>query len=241
MGLPLAHSAANDTPPPSEDREALRAAIARRDAAVRDMDSMKAARGRAVDMVDAAEKKLEASRAATERAHEQQAENMLEAATSGKPLKTGGAIRAARDAEREALDELEAAKKIEVQLAEKLQFPTSFMGDPTDPVSLAEADVRHAATNVIRDSVPVRALVARANQMLSDLHEARLNLASLFRNDLARPEDRDCILRALTSTHLPSVSSTQGATFYSVEPKTPSPWVTARETLMRDPDASLPE
>ena len=240
MKLALAHSA--EMPPPGDDRAALRAALATCAAAAHEMDGLKAARARAADMVDAAERRLETARGAIERAQEQQAASMLESATTGKTMKSGGAIRAARDAEREALDELEAARAVVAKIAGKMDYPRhGVTGSPMDPVSEATSLAVKAAGDVIRNTVRSEGRVRRAGQLLSELQHVRVELASLLNDGLARPEERRSIIEALAPVpNFPSVRDSGGVlSFYALFDA--SPWDGLREKLLRDPDAPITE
>jgi hypothetical protein len=208
-----------------QDRLALNIAINSASEARRTVDNAAAARGRALRMVDQAEDRLAAATSAVTEAKDNLARRMASYATEGgTALAPDSLLSNCRAEERDAADNLDAARVA-------LNAVEVTLEAPLDALKASERRVGEIASQILaREIVPARAAVARLAQQLTD---ARATLWFLH---------REC--HPLPPT--PASEQTRHAYTYLPEPKlsldnpTAARWAEYLSALKLDADAAPP-
>jgi len=177
--------------------------------------------------VFAAKRKLDAAKTAASSAVEDHAARIAEAAASGSPVPPA-TMRAARDAEQDAADEVQAMEAAVVRLKAHLPGLQESARD-------AEVEVDSAISAVFL--VPARALFDRACALERELEPLRQALATLLKDRM--PEAGDALAHQRGRAPLNPVYS-EIMKFGGWRAGGPDLFAVARAALRSNPDAELP-
>lgn len=203
--------------------------------------------GRARDLVGDAEAALERARSGVAKAKTRHAENIASAAASGAPPSRQGAVREARAHERDAEDDLEAARDALAQIE-------AGRADVGDAAAVAAADVVAKVNEVVS---------AEAEHLLAEMGAARSRCLALAQaiaaltlgdDDLPKIDDTVARLRAHEAAEAPLKNVRRAAepllhngpaitdeAERSAMAQVGGAWRAWRRALRTDPHASPPE
>jgi chromosome segregation ATPase len=200
------------------EREALAAAIAKRNAVNRELGNIEAALVRARNAVDAATIAVAEKAKALEAAKEANADYLARAALGRSGDAQPPSVQEARTVLQDVQDKLDAARST-VALFENNRQVT--VGE----VSYAERDVDRAVEAVVKASTEIRALVGRLKTSYAELVDVRNALRAM---QSRLPDD----LKILGSVDIPSI--------HQDDLKLAATWSAAITALRTDADAPLP-
>jgi hypothetical protein len=220
---------------PTECRAALAQAITARDKAEQAVSKLRTASAQANRNADAASKRLEAARAAADKARAEHIERAEQAAKEGKPLPSSSSWRGAEVAD--ATEAVEAARAAGAKITERVSDLEGELRRVQDRVAAAADDVIRATS--------VAQLVTQARALQDDVGSRRLALLYLLGENLVGDEsERKLVADLLHDAALPEVVSVNGRVIESTHADHPDDraeaWRQARAALARDAEAVLP-
>jgi hypothetical protein len=234
-----ARTAARQVEPPhspAECRSALAQTITARDKAEQALIKLRATSAQASRNEDAASKRLEAARAAADKARAEHIERAEQAAKEGKPLPSSSSWRGAEVAD--ATEAVEAARAAGEKITERLSDLESELRRVQDRVAAAADDVIRATS--------VAQLVAQARALQDDLIGRRLGLYYLLKESLVGDaSERKAVADLLHDAALPQAVSINGRVIQATGVQGPAhdgseAWRVARAALQTNAEAELP-
>jgi hypothetical protein len=221
---------------PTERRAALAQAITARDKAEQAVSKLRTASAQANRNADAASKRLEAARAAADKARAEHIERAEQAAKEGKPLPAASPWGGAEVAD--ASEAVEAARAAGAKITEKLS-------DLEGELRRAQDRVAAAVDDVIR-SISMKDFVAQARAMQNDVVRHRTTLLYLLRQDLVCETEWQLVADLLGDASLPDALCINGRVVQDSHVEADGAhdgaeaWRAARAALVENADAALP-
>jgi hypothetical protein len=234
-----ARIAARKAEPPrssAEYRCALTQAITARDKAEQAVSKLRCASAQAGRNADAASKRLEAVRAAADKARAEHIERAEQAAKEGKPLPSSSSWRGAEVAD--ATEAVEAARAAGAKITERVCDLEGELRRVQDRVAAAADDVIRATS--------VAQLVAQARALQNELISRRLALLYLLEQDLVCEGEWRLVADLLHDASLPDALCVNrrviqsGLVEVDDEHDGAAAWRQARAALRENGDAALP-
>jgi hypothetical protein len=234
-----ARTAARQVEPPhspAECRAALAQAISVRDKAEQALSKLRVASAQANRNADVASKRLEAVRAAADKARAEHIERAEQAAKEGKPLPAAGPSRT--DEVTGASEALAATRAAVANISERLS-------DLERELRRAQDRVAAAADEVVR-SISLADLVAQARALQDDLVSRRSALLYLLDEGLVGAEsERKLVADLLRDEALPSAVTINARVIQATHIQTRAhdgaeAWRQWREALREDAATALP-
>lgn len=224
------------------ERSALAAAILKAQQAGAAVERLREAVDRAEEQVAASDQRLVEAAAAIGKAREQHAGALADAASTGKSPAANNALRAARLAQADAEDELEAAKMALTQLKK------GGLGEVEQAAAEAETAVSVEVAKVLRpagEELLERARKARAEflacyQAALALTEDDEGEAPLFANEFQGLKARDQRCAPLVELRAGILKLNLTVEDWTSAKAAAEPWLRARAALRFDADAGLP-
>jgi hypothetical protein len=235
----------------SAERARLAAALAAEQDAVRSADSIRQADVRVEDMVAKAETRLRATRGGAEAAQEEMSERLADAAMSGTPAALEDvSMREAREAEADAADSLTAVRAAFALLTSRSRQANDAVTLASDRVAAAaDAVLRTAAKRVLTEAKAAVAELRQFGETPEGIEELRASRAVL-RFMLAEPTDtagaqtakaiQDCLHAGEDFLTDRAGRLREDSFAWRRHPRL-APWRAARDALLDDVDAPLPE
>jgi hypothetical protein len=234
-----ARTAARQAEPPRsvpETRAALATAITARIEIEKAVAKVRAAASQASANAAAAGKRLEAARAAADKARAEHIERAEQAAKEGKPLPSSSSWRGAEIAD--ASEAVEAARAAAAKIAERVS-------DLEGELRRAQDRVAAAVDDVIR-SISMKDFVSQARAMQNDVVRHRTTLLYLLRQDLVCESEWQLVADLLGDASLPDALCINGRVVQDSHVEADGAhdgaeaWRAARAALTRDAEAVLP-